>query len=482
VGELGGSIHAPVLRAPFRAAWASSFPDGLVRRLVAASIAFVAVFTIAVDAASGGSPRAGELLPDLRAVAPYDVRTSGDGERFVIGFGSTSQNVGEAELKMRGSRASSASLTMSADQLVALKNGKERVYSGAGTFAYITEETHRHWHWLGFMRYELRRATDLSLVNPDVKSGFCVADRQRVPGYDLPPDFPDPTWCEQDNPAATQLVVGMSVGWGDPYEALIEGQEIGVTGVPAGTYYVVHSVNPKRLLRESDYSNNLSAALVHLSWPAGRKSRPQARLLVSCGQTGTNRNDLLVDRDDTDDALCGLRGNDTLRLLGSRGETALGGPGNDRFAGSANGSVLDGGSGVDTADYTKLAIPITTDLNARRTSGGLGEDRLRSIENVRGGSRDDGLRGDRKANVLSGGRGHDVVSGRRGKDTVRGGLGRDTLDGGKGRDRLFGGPGNDSIESRDGMQDTVVCGAGYDTVTADRVDRVAADCENVLLG
>jgi hypothetical protein len=203
-----------------------SFRSGLVQRLVAASVTFVAVFTTIVGAAPGASPRVDELLPDMRAVAPYDVRTSGDGKRFVIGFGSTSQNVGDAALKMRGSRASSASLTMSADQLVALKNGKERVYSGAGTFAYITEETHRHWHWLGFMRYELRRVTDLSLVNPDVKSGFCVADRQPVSEYNLPADFPDPSWCEQDNPAATELLVGMSVGWGDPYKALIEGQEI----------------------------------------------------------------------------------------------------------------------------------------------------------------------------------------------------------------------------------------------------------------
>jgi Ca2+-binding RTX toxin-like protein len=53
------------------------------------------------------------------------------------------------------------------------------------------------------------------------------------------------------------------------------------------------------------------------------------------------------------------------------------------------------------------------------------------------------------------------------------------LTGGKGRDTLDGGPGNDRIFAVDGAVDTVRCGSGKDVVTADRVDKVARDCETV---
>ena len=38
---------------------------------------------------------------------------------------------------------------------------------------------------------------------------------------------------------------------------------------------------------------------------------------------------------------------------------------------------------------------------------------------------------------------------------------------------------DDLILGRNGVRDTIVCGRGHDEVSADRVDRVAADCESV---
>jgi len=51
-----------------------------------------------------------------------------------------------------------------------------------------------------------------------------------------------------------------------------------------------------------------------------------------------------------------------------------------------------------------------------------------------------------------------------------GGPGRDVLNGGRGRDRIF---------ARDGVRDRINCGAGVDTVRADRADVVASNCEHV---
>lgn len=75
--------------------------------------------------------------------------------------------------------------------------------------------------------------------------------------------------------------------------------------------------------------------------------------------------------------------------------------------------------------------------------------------------------------------GHDRLFGRSGNDRLFGGAGNDRLEGGPGRDLLEAGPGNDVVLARDRTVDVIRCGPGRDTVTADRADRVARDCERV---
>ena len=81
--------------------------------------------------------------------------------------------------------------------------------------------------------------------------------------------------------------------------------------------------------------------------------------------------------------------------------------------------------------------------------------------------------------LVHGEAGNDAISGDRGDDVLYGDTGNDVLDGGADVDRLYGGPGHDRLRSRDAWRDAVACGPGRDTVEADRVDLVAADCEVV---
>jgi Ca2+-binding RTX toxin-like protein len=101
-----------------------------------------------------------------------------------------------------------------------------------------------------------------------------------------------------------------------------------------------------------------------------------------------------------------------------------------------------------------------------------------------------GLGGDDR---LNGGGGDDLVEGGLGSDELGDGHGRDTVNANDGADNLIGQGGDtsvdhfyaeggrDTIQTRDvpAVKDTVECGAGTDTVYADKADVFGDDCEQV---
>lgn len=167
--------------------------------------------------------------------------------------------------------------------------------------------------------------------------------------------------------------------------------------------------------------------------------------------------------------LVGGLGADTLtggaaadRLIGGT-ETGDGADGNDTFDGAGGADIFIGGAGRDTASYATRSAPVTVTIGDGANDGAAGEkDDVRDdIERVVGGSAGDVLTGDDGANALLGAGGPDLITPGDGADTVD------------------AGPGDDRIEARDLAADAIVCGDGTDTVIADAVDEVAADCETV---
>ena len=116
----------------------------------------------------------------------------------------------------------------------------------------------------------------------------------------------------------------------------------------------------------------------------------------------------------------------------------------------------------------RLRGVVALGLTALAVAGGAGGASARTIVGTNGND------------VLVGTPGADTIDGLGGADRIYGGAGPDLLIGGPGPDLLVGGPGNDRIAAEyDGSRDTIRCGPGYDVVTADQLDRVAADCELV---
>jgi Tol biopolymer transport system component len=107
-------------------------------------------------------------------------------------------------------------------------------------------------------------------------------------------------------------------------------------------------------------------------------------------------------------------------------------------------------------------------------TGGDGADRLFGL----GGS--DSIDGGPGNDRLDGGPGADRISGYVGDDLIVGGDGNDRIYADRGRDRVSAGRGDDVVDAgSDGKRDVIACGPGRDTVSAERIDRIARDCERV---
>ncbi len=138
---------------------------------------------------------------------------------------------------------------------------------------------------------------------------------------------------------------------------------------------------------------------------------------------------------------------------------------NDQLAGNAGNNVIDGGNGTDTLTYAAASGRVTVDLalGGEQDTTNAGMDTLISIENLVGTALDDVLGGNASDNALSGGAGNDLLNGGAGNDLLNGGDGIDSLTGGFGADNLNGDDGNDVLNGDDG-DDSLAGGGDVDSL------------------
>lgn len=290
---------------------------GLAAAVCVVAVAVVAFAVLAIRPASseGGSPVA--LLPDLKELPPADIsvcqnppdssaqvpsKCPGDTDsdmssRWQLNFSSAVDNVGRGPLIVDGHKSDpNPDVDMTASQAVRLSNGKivANRYPNVGTIYF--DRYHSHWHLRGFELYELHRMRDYAMVAPDRKSGYCLGDRYnsdyalRLPGE---PSSTDPMHRMLDGDCGlmdfankeryTSIREGINPGWGDNYDAYVEGQFIAIDPrtVPTGDYVITHRVNAVRgnvrrhFLVESDYSNDVASAAIHIQWPSNPVDVPK---------------------------------------------------------------------------------------------------------------------------------------------------------------------------------------------------------------
>jgi hypothetical protein len=167
------------------------------------------------------------FAPDHCAV--FEGCVAAPGNRTLLKFNTTTPNHGPGDLFLGDPR-----------------NNPEMIYS----------ECHQHYHFEDYADYRLFDMQG-NLVARGHKQAFCLVDLWRPPDSTGPrlPNFPD---CGFQ---------GISAGWADVYDRDLDCQWIDVTGVPNGRYILEVHVNPARVLRETNYANNVARTEVCLGMP-----------------------------------------------------------------------------------------------------------------------------------------------------------------------------------------------------------------------
>lgn len=116
------------------------------------------------------------------------------------------------------------------------------------SFAY--HPAHNHWHIGDVALFEVRAGSpDGPVVGGNsIKVTFCLIDWYALEGNS---STNDRTYWD----CATDLQ-GISPGWVDQYHQSTEGQQLNITGLEPGRYYLVSTANPAGVFLEQDYTNN----------------------------------------------------------------------------------------------------------------------------------------------------------------------------------------------------------------------------------
>jgi hypothetical protein len=199
----------------------------------------------------------GGLLPDIVEEVPKHLQVQNTRQREWLRFSTTHWNFGDGPLQIRGG-GQIAPCTIDgidydecthASQEV-LDAGGEVVASHPAGVALFHPE-HNHWHQSGVADFSIRSSPDGPSVGVEgFKTTFCLID---VEASDQIGRKSERVYWD-----CNAELQGISVGWGDEYHQSTPLQELDITGLPAGVYYLTHDGDPDQHWLETDDANNNS--------------------------------------------------------------------------------------------------------------------------------------------------------------------------------------------------------------------------------
>jgi hypothetical protein len=200
----------------------------------------------------------GGLLPDLQTVVPKHLGLQKQQQEDILRFTNGVANLGAGDFRMAPILDADGQI-VSAQQEILDAGGDVVCADEVGEFLFHPE--HNHWHVSDVALYEVRFALDdghggdygdvVANVHDfanSVKTTFCLID-----WYELGSNSNTNERAYWDCAAGLQ---GIQSGWVDQYHHALPDQNIDLTGVPAGVYYLLSTANPDGDYLESDVTNN----------------------------------------------------------------------------------------------------------------------------------------------------------------------------------------------------------------------------------
>lgn len=239
------------------------------------AVALVAALTLA----SPARPVTGLKYPDLGMARLTDLQIDkpGDG-RTLLRFSATIVNVGQGPFELFATRSSGSSFSV-----------VQRAYGSDGSVSNATPgvqlswggDGHNHFHVNNLETYELLRLDNGVKVGTGAKAGFCFYDTtfyRALPGSPSSSVYHPGTACAHDNPNATEVTLGVSVGWGDMYGFWLPGQWIDVTNLSDGKYRLRATADPDGWFTELNDTNN--STWVDIALTTHRKQGTRIRVIA----------------------------------------------------------------------------------------------------------------------------------------------------------------------------------------------------------
>ena len=204
-------------------------------------------------------------LPDIiirqSDLLDNDIRVTGG--RTLLRLSNGTANAGVGPLHLYGVTPGNGDGTQDVRQRVFREDGSffERV---AGTFVYHPE--HNHIHFEEWAQYRLRSVVGEDgigdVIAEGAKTSFCILD---LGVYDRSLPHYRPGGFFRSCSSTTQ---GLSVGWIDVYSKSLPGQNIDISEIPDGHYWLESEVDPNNNVLESNEDNNIARVLITIGDPS----------------------------------------------------------------------------------------------------------------------------------------------------------------------------------------------------------------------
>ena len=255
------------------------------RKIIAIAFALPLVLGVAVGLGYAQPARTASALmkPDLRMAQLSEISLVNTGSQIQLRFSATIVNVGAGAMELAAFRPDS-SADFGVSQRVFDNAGGSTLIGVAGASLVWGGDGHSHWHVRDLETYELERMDNGSKVGTGMKGGFCFFDttafRLSLPGAPTSAAYLPGDVCGQWNESATDLKMGISVGWGDRYGAGLRDQYIDVTDLNSGNYRLYATADAVGQFDELDNTNNTTWVDLKLTLSPGKKGKGGNRVSI----------------------------------------------------------------------------------------------------------------------------------------------------------------------------------------------------------